>query len=381
MNRALARRCGALVATAVLGLASCGGPPPAKPSGDPAGEAPQSSSPSALPGDAKGASSVKPGDANASAGGVPEPAVAGGLGGYAHVWTSETKDWNNALLLSKDGDLLSFSQAGIRVHARDDGRVLHQRPSCAPVSAGGVAFMVDDRFVVVCDRELRAFSWPRLDTKKMVSFSTRVDGAAIAANLVAVSEDGFFAPDKKGKIRLYLLSDGSPVDELVPPGEVETLALSSDAGKLYVGTREGKILIRDLRTKADQLWTDMGDGEGASFAPDGQSVFAFFGSFEAARVDLGTKKKSKTWEVRSWLTASRWIDRDTVAATGGGGLVLYPTAGAPLPAPIPDLGEGLALSKDAATLCAGGREGRIACFGKVKPAPTTLAGAWGSSSR
>lgn len=374
MNRFAA----AILALAMVPLAACGGPPPSQSAAGPAGE-PSRSTPHGAPvGDARehgGKPAIGPapsGDKSPAATLPTGPRI----GAFGHLWTAETKDWNGALLLTQDGDVLSFSVSGIRVHAREDGRVLHQANACTPVTEDGAAFVGDDRIVVVCDEEIRSFSWPKLGSKKLVSLSERVDEAAIAGGVVAVAENGFFAKDKKGKVHVYDARDGRVLDEFVPPAEVEMLALASDGSKLMVGTREAGVLVRDLRAKTNTTWSDRRNGSGASFSPDGKSLFGDFASFEASAVEIASGKVLRKWPAGSWLTASRWIDATTIAATGSEGLALYGAADPPTKSPIDDLGEGIALSRDGGTLCAGGRSGRIACFARTKPAPTTLAGAF-----
>ncbi len=363
-----------MTAALLLALFACGGPPPATPTGDPAGEPPQSSSPHALPGEAKGEPTSRPEDEKNPAGRVGDPGPGGPhIGPFAHLWSAETGDWNSAILITPDGDVLSFSSRGIRVHARDDGRVLHQANGCSPVSEDGVAFLAPDRFVVVCDRELREFSWPKMVSKRLLSFAERVDCAAVGGGLVAVAEDGFFAKDGKGKIFLHDLRDGSLLDAFAPTAEVQKLALSPDGTKLLIGMRDSGIVLRDVRAKTSQTWEQKTDADGAAFSPDGKVVFGDFASFEASMIDVASRKPRRRWRVGSWLTASRWIDAATVAATGSDGLAIFGSGEAPIASPVDDLGEGIALAPDGRTLCAGGRGGRIACFGTSRPGPTVLA--------
>jgi len=377
----------ALIAASIAwGLIACGGPRPPQDAGDPGAtdrvaDASQSSAPGALPGDAKGGSGAsKPAPASDKpARSAPGPDAAPRFGAYLHLWTSETKDWNGGLLITEDGDVLSFSSSGVRVHAREDGRVLHRANACSPVSEDGVAFVAADRFVIVCDDEVRSFSWPKLGSKSLVTFKERVDRGAVGGGLVAVAEDGFFVKDRKGRVVVHDAADGRVVDQFIPPAEVETLALSVDGGKLLVGTRQGT-QIRDLGAKRDAIWSDKHRASGAAFAPSGKTVFGDFASFEASNVDLVTQKPSKTWKVGSWLTASRWIDGMTIAATGSDGLSIFSATADTIASPISDLGEGIALSKDGGTLCAGARSGRIACFARSKPAPSTLASAFAGGS-
>lgn len=314
-------------------------------------------------------------------GGAPAASPSGpALGPLGHLWTAETRDWNAGLLLTRDGDLLSFASGAIRVHARDDGRVLHVTSGCSPVSEDALAWVDAGRFLVVCNEELRAFSWPKLGSERVVALGQRVDHAAIGGGIVAVAEDGFSAADRKGKLRVLSAADGRELDAVVPPAEIQVVAVSPDGAKVLFAT-DDEVLVRDVRARTTRTLRQARLAKGFAFAPDGGTLFGRFDSFTTALVDPDTAQpRGATWRVGSWITAARWIDPSTVVATGSDGLGLFSTKGgagaAPLESPVDDLGEGLAVSTDGATVCAGGRSGRIACFGRAKPGPSPVAGAF-----
>lgn len=298
------------------------------------------------------------------------------LGPLGHLWTAEARDWNAGLLLTDDADLLSFAGGSIRVHARDDGRVLHVASGCAPVSEDAVAWASAGRFLVACGEELRAFSWPKLGSERVVAFPQRVDQAAIAGGVVAVAEDGFFAADRKGKLRVLSAADGREIDAVVPPAEIQAIAVSPDGARVVFAT-DDEVLVRDVKARTTSTMRKARLAKGFAFAPDGRTLFGRFDSFTAAVVDPATgQSRGATWKVGSWITAARWIDPSTVVATGSDGLALFPSKGEVVPSPIDDLGEGLATSADGGTVCAGGRGGRIACFGRSRPGPSPIASAF-----
>lgn len=301
------------------------------------------------------------------------PPAGPALGALGHLWTAETKDWNGALLLTDDRDLLAFASRTARVHARDDGRVLHTATTCGPVSKDAVAWVDPSRFLVVCGDELRAYSYPKLGSERVVAFAQRVDQGAFGGAVVAVAEDGFHAKDRKGLVRVLAVDDGRTLDELAPPAEVQALAVSPDGAQVVIAT-DDEVLVRDVRARTTRSLRKARLAKGFAFSPDGRALFGRFDSFTARVVDVATgAPRGASWEVGSWLTAARWLDDATVAATGSDGLALFRPGGKVASSPVDDLGEGLAVARDGATVCAGGRGGRIACFARARPGPSPAA--------
>lgn len=270
------------------------------------------------------------------------------------TWTVSGDGWNKGLLLAPTGDLLAFYTGELRVLAREDGHTLVTVPTCAPASVDGVGW-VESEIVVACNDRIVALAWPTLAATTVATFG-RVDEATVGAGRVAVAD--------KAAVRVY--EGATVIAQFVPGGEVEGLAFSPDGAQLFAGVREIGTYVLDIK-KESTIGPRVGRGRAPAWGP---TLFANTGTFLAARFAPDTSVVSTTYKVGSWITASRWLDAETVVATGSDGLGWFRADGRVERASDRDLGEGLAVS--GSTVCAAGRSGRVACFYAEPQPPSTF---------
>lgn len=143
--------------------------------------------------------------------------------------------------------------------------------------------------------------------------------------------------------------------------DIEGLAMWGD-DVIAASWREGGVLVRGW----EQLGVSLapvgfaGDSGGLAFSPDGSRLFGRVQSFRAGEVWHDGSRGDA--EISSWLTQSRYLDRDHVATTGAHGLAIVTLDPAGTLVLDEDAGEGLAVSGDGSFLCGGYRDGSVVCF-------------------
>jgi hypothetical protein len=306
---------------------------------------------------------------------------------YKLAWLSETKNWNRIVAVAPSGDVIAVGGRIMTVHAGDSGKILEQAEVCYGSLTNGFAFVDGSKGFLVCEDEVREIDFPGVASRTAFKLPSEAEAAAVTGHLVAVG-------DKQGQVNVYSTATWKPVDQFKIKGEVETLAFTPDGSRLAAGGQEGHIEARDLAAKKSSILSSTGSSRvsGLGFSPDGTEVFAYVKSFTAGVLDVQKATMIRSYEVSSWLTAVRYLSKTLVAATGAHGMALF-SADSSTPHSLSNeidkraSFEGLGASDDGSLVCAGDRDGRIACFtsralspSTYKPAPRSSPGSGSAGS-
>jgi len=279
------------------------------------------------------------------------------------AWTSKTGDWIRGVVIAPWGDVVSYGADRLRVHARDTGQILDE--IAVPwVVEDGLGFTGETKAALVCEDGIYEVSFPGGAAVLAVKLAARSVAAAVEGKRVA-------AADETGAVRVFDSESWKAVDSFKVSGTVTSLALSPSGDRLAVGLDDGRILMRGLGAKKTKTFFSGGDDrrvQCVAFSGDGGLLFADSGVFQASLWDLDGASVSHTYETGSWVIGAELIKPDLVAACGSDGLVLYRDDGKPaltltyVKDAFPPAVEGLDVSRDGKLLCAGDRDGVVACF-------------------
>lgn len=281
---------------------------------------------------------------------------------YTKAWVVKTGDWNNGVVVAPWGDVVSMSARKLRVMAQDTGQVLEVAATSFAIE-NALAFTSDSTCVVVCAGGVEEITFPGGATRVPVHFPQRAEAAAASPAAVA-------AATEEGHCRVYAAKDWALSDEFDAGGKVEGLALSKAGDKLAIGLQDGRIFLRDERTKkmATLREADQTKVTPLAFSSDGTRLFTTSGIFKAALWDTAKGTEIAEYTTGSWLTSAVVLPPQLVAAAGADGLVFYTKPDDPARLlkfsgqSFETSATGLASTPDGKAFFVGNRDGDVACF-------------------
>jgi hypothetical protein len=299
------------------------------------------------------------------AGLLPPPALAGDtFGPWQHLWTIQIGSWNETITFAPTGEVLLAWRDELIVLSPEDGRELRRVESCSPVDTDSLVFTAPDRLILICNREARELTWPELTPRRILSFRSYIDAVSIAAGRFATMDEDPLLMNKgdPSVLTVYDAATGVVVDTVTVFGNVRSVVLSPDGRALLYAHEDHGVYRRDL---AEHVSTRLPHPttHGRALALSEAGLFGSFASGEAGLMDPDTGAVTTPWEAGAWMSAARWVGIHGVLATGASGLGWYEPGHPAVPAPVPDLKGGVAVSADGALVCAGGRDAQLACFG------------------
>ena len=187
------------------------------------------------------------------------------------LWWEQTDGIVYASATSADGEFLVFGTIEGLVEARDrDGAFLWQYDVARAVRAIDVTAS-GDRIVIA--HEGRAVTCLDAEGQVVWEFATGMPPAD-----VAISSDGaVVVVSEQLKGRFYLIDgrDGTQLWSQETPSRVQSVAVSSDGTRVYVGRYDARVLCYDVQTQ-DLLWETMLDRiiYALAVTADGERVYA-----------------------------------------------------------------------------------------------------------
>jgi WD40 repeat protein len=280
--------------------------------------------------------------------------TAGAPRGTTLLWSIYSDGWRK-LALTPTGDLLSASHGMLRVHGASDGRVTATASLCSD-AVNHLSFAGPGRLVFVCEHDAGVASFP--EVKVIASHHAKDIGPHIAAAGGRVA----FETAMSKTIRVLAVEGWKRIDEFPIEHRLEDLTLSPDGTKLAYSLYGHGILLRDLETHKETVLDKDAKGDGLAFSANGTRLFGLGKAFQAVELDVVSGTQKRAWSANTWITEAHYLNDDAIVAVGAGGLTIFAgNGGAPAPS-VEQYDSTVAVGVDAATFCASGAKGELACF-------------------
>ncbi len=274
------------------------------------------------------------------------------------AWVTETHGWNRIVAISPGGDVMSVGSGQLFVHARDTGKVLESTKVCFVRSRKALAFLSPDLAIITCTDGVLEVSLPGLASRMVV----KTDGLAVST---AASSRHIAHGMRDGRVHVLETGQYGAVDQFEAGGEIEELVFSPDGRYLAVGRRDGAVLLRELGAgRLTLLHQGQRRATGLAFSRDGGRLFVNNDTFGARVLSLPDGTVIRQHRAGPWISSASDVGGGWFAAAGSEGLLIYGDGenGRKVEWDQSSSCEGLDAAEDGTLLCAGDRDGRVACF-------------------
>jgi hypothetical protein len=289
------------------------------------------------------------------------------------VFRDEAGGGARQIVIAPWGDVVAVGGRGSRLLARDTGATLLTLETCVIWSPDAAVFVDDHRLILACQDEVQEISFPRGQARTLFAFPHRMSHTAVGGGRVVAGTDGSRTAGDNS-VTVYSLDDFRVVDTFDARLRIEAVAISSDGGRVAVGTEGSEIAIRDVAagTMGPPLVLKRNRHAALRFSPAGARLFTDLDVFRAGEIELATGARGPSFDMGAWITTIRYAGDAGVLATGATGLALYAGDGLVTHAPLDD-GEALDISADGSFLCASERtSSRVTCFSRGPVPPSTF---------
>jgi hypothetical protein len=199
----------------------------------------------------------------------------------------------------------------------------------------------------------------------------KTDGLAVST---AASSKYLAHGMRDGRVQVLESGRYGPADQFEAGGEIEELVFSPDGRYLAVGRKDGAVLLRELGTgRLTQLHRGERRATGLAFSRDGAHLFVNNDTFGARVLSSVDGAVIRQHRAGPWISSASDLGGGWFAAAGSEGLLIYGDGedGRKVEWDRASSCEGLDATADGTLLCAGDRDGRVACFTTRTLSPST----------